>query len=281
MNIGYVMIIASMLIWGSIGIVVRGISQPPEVIVFFRVFIAFISMLIITRTKKGIEKIEKGNSIILLLVLSGVFLSLNWMFFFKAIKTTTVAAATLSYYTAPVLVTILSLTVLKEKLNIKTLFALILSFLGIFLMVFNFRSVSDIGSEGILYGLIAAFFYALVTISVKKLEGISSYNLVLFQTGISAILFMPSLRFIDKVDIGSIIQLIVIGTIHTSLALTLYFEGIKRVKVQHVGILSYIDPLSAVLFAFLFLQEIPDLLTGIGGVMILISTYIILGKSKK
>lgn len=280
MNIGYLMIITSMLIWGSIGLIVRWIDQPPEVIVFFRVFIGFISIIIIGLLK-GNRLVKKGKENWVLLILSGVFLALNWTLFFKAIKTTTVALATLSYYTAPVIVTILSFFVLKEKISNKTKLAIILSFLGIFIMVFSGGSVDvDFNPLGIVYGLMAALFYALVTITVKMLENVSSYRLVMIQTGISSIMFLPTLRGLNKVDMESIIFLIIIGTIYTSIALTLYFEGIKRVKVQHVGIISYIDPLSAVVFATIFLGEVPDMYTLIGGILILLSTYIVLKRKR-
>ncbi|MTI69166.1 MAG: EamA/RhaT family transporter [Firmicutes bacterium] len=282
MNRGYVMIIISMLLWGSIGLFVREINQPPEVIVFFRVFIAFISMLFIGRINK--EKINNKlvKKDLLYLLFGGIFLSLNWMFFFKAIKTTTIASATLSYYTAPVIVTYLSVIILKEVLNKKTLLAVFLSFLGIIIMILNPDVLNEnFNSIGVLYGLIAALFYALVTISGKKLSNISSKKIVLIQTLVASIMFLPALKNLNDFDMISFIFLLIIGIIHTSLALTLYFEGIKKIKVQHVGVLSYIDPLSAVIFGIIFLKEIPSIPTIIGGIFILLSTYVILKRKNK
>ncbi|MCY6354653.1 DMT family transporter [Clostridium sp. ZS2-4] len=284
MNLGYLIIVISMLIWGSMGVFVRHIDQMPQVIVFFRVFISFIVMGIvglIKKEKKSNKEYKMNKREYLLLLLSGVFISLNWMFFFKAIKITTIASATLSYYAAPIIVTVLSVFIIKEKINLRTLIAVGLSFSGIVFMTINGEGTSNnFNIQGVIYGLIAAFFYALVTISVKKLEKVSSYKIMMFQMGVSSLIFLPSLKQMNKFDIISLISIIIIGVVHTCMALRLYFEGIKRVKVQYVGVLSYIDPLSAVVLAVIFFSEVPGYTTIIGGALILIATYIILNNEK-
>lgn len=283
-NLGYLIIIISMLIWGSMGIFVRNIHQAPQVIVFFRVFIAFIIMGLvgfIKKEKKSNQEYKMNKKEYLLLLLSGVFISLNWMFFFKALKTTTIASATLSYYAAPIIVTILSVFILKEKINLRTLIAVVLSFVGIVFMTINGEGTSNsFNIQGVIYGVIAAFFYALVTISVKRLQKVSSYKIMMFQMGVSSLIFLPSLKQMNKFDIISLIFIIIIGVVHTCLALQMYFEGIKRVKVQYVGVLSYIDPLSAVVLAVIFFNEVPGYTTIIGGALVLTSTYIILNTKK-
>lgn len=280
MNIGYLFMISSMIIWGSIGIFVRYIDQPPEVIVFFRVFIAFVVLGILKFIKK--EDTTRGKLSLneyLILSMSGLFIALNWLFFFRAIKVTTIASATMSYYVAPVLVTILSVFLLKESINKKTLIAVGLSFSGIILMtLMGPQKGSDFNIIGVGYGLIAAFFYALVTISVKKLKDVPSHKICLFQMGISSLIFLPTIRHMKKFDSISLILMIIVGVIHTCIALNLYFEGIKRIKVQHVGVLSYIDPLGAVILGGIFFNEVPGISTIIGGGMILSATYIILKK---
>ncbi|UUV17667.1 EamA family transporter [Fusobacteria bacterium ZRK30] len=278
MNIGYLLMISSMIIWGSVGIFVRYIDQPPEVIVFFRVFIAFIVLGILKLTKKK-DSIDNKLSLkeYLILSMSGLFIALNWFFFFRAIKVTTIASATMSYYVAPVIVTLLSVFLLKESINKKTLIAVGLSFSGIILMtLMGSQKESGFNILGVGYGLIAAFFYALVTISVKKLKDVPSHKISLFQMGISSLIFLPVIRHMKRFNTMSLTLMIIVGVIHTCIALNLYFEGIKRIKVQHVGVLSYIDPLGAVILGGLFFNEMPGISTIIGGGMILSATYIIL-----
>jgi len=278
MNIGYLLMISSMIIWGSVGIFVRYIDQPPEVIVFFRVFIAFIVLGILKLIKKKDSTSSKLSfKEYSILSMSGLFIALNWLFFFRAIKVTTIASATMSYYVAPVLVTLLSVFLLKESINKKTLIAVGLSFSGIILMtLMGSQKESGFNILGVGYGLIAAFFYALVTISVKKLKDVPSHKITLFQMGISSLIFLPAIRNMKRFNTLSLILMIIVGVIHTCIALNLYFEGIKRIKVQHVGVLSYIDPLGAVILGGLFFNEMPGISTIIGGGMILSATYLIL-----
>ena len=278
MNIGYLLMISSMIIWGSVGIFVRYIDQPPEVIVFFRVFIAFIVLGVFRFIKReGSSSNKLSLKEYLILSMSGLFIALNWFFFFRAIKITTIASATMSYYVAPVIVTLLSVFLLKESINKKTLVAVGLSFSGVILMtLMGSQKGSNFSIVGGGYGLIAAFFYALVTISVKKLKDVPSQKISLFQMGISSLIFLPVIRHMNTFNTISLTLMIIVGVIHTCIALNLYFEGIKRIKVQHVGVLSYIDPLGAVILGGLFFNEMPGIPTIIGGGMILSATYIIL-----
>jgi RarD protein len=273
----YAAIIISMIIWGSVGIFTRYANQPPQVIVFFRVLSAclVLSPFMFKAEGRKTGKVNYG-----FLVLSGIFLSLNWLFFFKAVQTTTIAKATLSYYTAPILVTILSPLLLKEKLERRTVFSIILAFSGICLIIlFPLSGITSGDNVGILYGLAAAFFYSLVTISAKHLSGVSPVKLTFFQTFISAIIFLPFIIGRVNFDIGSILIMCSIGILHTSIALTLYFYGVKGIKVQHTGVLSYIDPLSAVLFGLVAFGEIPSIFIIAGGVLILVGSFIILKRA--
>jgi len=278
MNIGYLLMISSMIIWGSIGIFVRYIDQPPEVIVFFRVFITFIVLgLLKLIKKKDILKNKLSLKEYLTLSMSGLFIALNWFFFFKAIKVTTIASATMSYYVAPIIVTLLSVFLLKESIDKKTLVAVGLSFLGVVLMtLMGTQKGTNFSIVGVVYGLIAALFYALVTISVKKLKDVSSHKIILFQMGISSLIFLPAIKNIKSFNPTSLALMMIVGVVHTYIGLNLYFEGLKRIKVQHVGVLSYIDPLGAIILGGIFFNEIPEIPTIIGGGMILSATYIIL-----
>ena len=101
-------------------------------------------------------------------------------------------------------------------------------------------------------------------------------KIILFQMGISSLIFLPVIRHMKTFNISSLVLTIILGVIHTCIALNLYFEGIKKIKVQHVGVLSYIDPLGAVILGGVFFNEIPEISTIVGGGMILSATYIIL-----
>lgn len=285
--LGYVQIIIAMLIWGSAGVFGRWTQQPASVIVFYRVLfaaIALVAMRLVT-VGRGQDDAPTRRSRLpwRLLVFSGVALALNWLFFFRAVGTTTVANAVLAYYVAPVFVTLLSPLLLKERLEQRTIIAAGLAMIGLGVMTMQGGGLHGPDLLGIGYGLIAALFYALVTIAGKRLSGVAPDFIVLIQTTVAVVLLapfaLPRLPW-SAVQawptLGQLLILGVMGLVHTALALALYFKGMQQVKVQHVGVLGYLDPLSAVFFSWGFLHESPTLFTLVGGALILGATYLVL-----
>jgi RarD protein len=278
MNPAYLWIILSFLIWGSVGLFVRWAGLPSEVIVFYRVAVAFILLgayLLFRRQKPSLSAWKT-------VLLSGVALALNWVFFFKAIQTTTIANAVLSYYLAPVFVTLFTPLLLSESVEKSTWLAMAVSFTGIFLMI----DPSGTGFQGrdalgIFYGLIAALFYAMVTLLGKKTEGISPVMLVFWQTGISSLLLWPYAVGAGVLPPSSWAAVLALGAVHTALALVLYFSGLKKVRVQHVGVLAYLDPLSAILFSLAAFGEIPSSGAAVGGALILWSNWMIMRRQQQ
>jgi RarD protein len=278
-KLGYIFIISAMLIWGSVGVFARFIPQPSEVIVFYRVLFAFISLFLISIYKKDLHLNLKGNNKLLILTM-GVVLALNWIFFFKAIKITTIASATLSYYSAPIILTILSSLILKEDLTKKGIIAIGLGFVGISIMLLgsNSDSLASADLEGIIYGLIAATCYALFVLNNKLISNLSARYLTLLQTGIASLILLPFIIHYQLPDLRSLFLLFIVGILHTAIALILYIKGLRMIKVEDVGALSYLDPVSAIFFAMIFFGEIPGIVTLFGGGLILTGSYVVLSK---
>ncbi|TCS93148.1 DMT family transporter [Hazenella coriacea] len=275
MRIHYLWVIVALLIWGSVGLFVRWVNLPSEVIVFYRVIISFLvlGMFLLSKGVKW-EKVSWKW-----LLVSGLALSLNWVLFFKAIQTTTIANAVLSYNLAPVFVTLLSPWVLRERIEKKTWLAMGIAMVGVISLVGVSKEPMDsIDLQGISLGLTAAFFYAWVTLSGKKMEHHSSMQLVFWQTGLATLILTPYGLQQGWVGLPSLGILFILGTIHTALALVLYYKGLKKIKVQHIGVLAYLDPVSAVLFSMFLLGEIPSIGALLGGGLILASNYLILRK---
>ena len=122
------MLIVSMSIFGTIGLFVRNIPLPSSEIALYRAVLAAIligAFLLVTKQKIPFAKIKKE---IPLLVLSGVAMGFNWILLFEAYKYTTVSVATLSYYFAPVIVTVACPVLFKEKMGAKQIICFAESF---------------------------------------------------------------------------------------------------------------------------------------------------------
>lgn len=277
-----------MLIWGSVGIFARKAGTDPLITVTFRVIFAAVALgianLVGKRPGAPVGKASMGKWA--LLAFSGIALATNWLFFFKAVATTSVSNAVLSYYAAPVLVALASPLLLRERLEGRTIIATAMAFGGVFVMLYQpGQSLSSTDVLGIGYGLVAACFYAMVTITGRWLSDVPAARLVLIQCLTAVVVLVPAVLKTAgpgalAIPAGALGLLAVVGVVHTALALFLYFQGLRSVKVQHVGVLAYLDPVSAVLFAYVFLGEVPTAASIAGGVLVMAGSALLMKRPK-
>lgn len=262
----------AMAVFGTVGVFVRGIPLPSGEIALWRALlaVAMIGILLVLRGEK-IDFRSLGREAVLLFA-SGAALGINWMLLFEAYKRTTVSLATLSYYFAPVIVTILCPLVFKERLTKKQIFCFAGSTLGLVLITGVGGSGDDL--LGILFGLGAAVFYAMVVLINKLIKNIEPVGRTLLQFAAAIIILLPYVLLTDGVHItelrvGGWINLIIVGLVHTGLAYCMYFSAVGNLEGQSVAVLSYIDPLVAVLVSVTLLGERMSVWQAIGGLMIL------------
>lgn len=272
-------IILSMIIWGSLGLFVRNISLPSLDTAFLRAIIASAFLLLFKLfSKKHINKVSLKD--LVLLILSGIIIASNWLLLFQAYKYTTIANATLCYYTAPIFIILLSPIVLKEKLTLKKLLSVFVSLSGLCLIISQNVS-SKVSSYnhplGFLLGISAAALYASVILINKKIKNFSGVDRTVVQISVSAIFLLPFILYRNEIHITGmkmLLTILILGVLHTGIAYLLYFSAIEKVSAQKASLLSYIDPISAVLFGTLFLGEPLSAFQALGGGLIIFSTLI-------
>lgn len=275
-------IITAMLIFGSIGPFVKEINLSSSELAFFRGIIGSIFLICASLFIKQKLSVKSVKENLMLLILSGTAVGLNWILLFQAYKYTTISNATLSYYFAPIFVIILAPFVLKEKLTFLKVGCIIGAMLGLFLIVNN--GGSDTGglynhAVGILYGLSAAVFYASVILMNKFIKNLSAFETTLAQLIVATLVLLPYVLINDQMDFSavnfnSLIFILMLGIVHTGIAYFLYFSSLKDLKGQTIAVLSYIDPISAVIIAAIFLAESMSLIQMVGGIFILGSTFL-------
>ena len=267
------MLIISMVTFGTIGLFVKGIALSSAEIALWRAVLAAALIgifLLITRQKIPFKKIKKE---IPLLLASGCAMGINWIFLFEAYKYTSVSVATLSYYFAPVVVTLLCPILFKEKMTAKSWICFGASTLGIVLIT----GLSGGGSNnllGIIFGLSAALFYATVIILNKFIKNVGGIHRTFLQFISAIITLLPYVLLTGGIHVttlngSGLMYLLVVGLIHTGITYCLYFSSLGELKGSDVAILSYIDPLVAVLISVFILYESMTLPQIIGGALIL------------
>ena len=268
------MLIAAMTVFGTLGIFVRNIPISSGELSLCRAILAALLIgvfLLLTKQTLPISGMKKE---VPLLLVSGVVMGVNWILLFESYRYTTVSLATLSYYFAPVIVTVASPLLFHERLTAKQIICFAMSTVGLVMIT----GIGDLGSGtnliGILFGLGAAVFYAGVILLNKFIKNVEGIHRTFFQLLAAIVVLIPYVLLTGGMTLGNLsgigwANLLIVGLIHTGVAYCLYFSALKELPGQKSAILSYLDPLVAVLLSVTVLGESMTLWQALGGMLIL------------
>lgn len=268
------MVAASMAVFGTLAPFVRNIAVTSGELALYRAVLAAVligTFLAVTGQRIPVRKLGKD---LVLLLFSGVAMGFNWILLFEAYKYTAVSVATLSYYFAPVIVTVVSPILFREKMTAKQIVCFVMSTIGIVLIT----GIGEMGGGtdhiGILFGLSAAVLYATVVLLNKFIKQVEGIHRTFLQFLAAIVVLIPYVVVNGGMTLGNLdrlgwICLLVVGLIHTGIAYCLYFTALKEVSGQEAAILSYVDPLVAVLISVTVLGESLNFWQAMGGVLIL------------
>lgn len=276
----YAALIGSMLIFGTLGVVRRYVPLSSAMLALCRGALGSVFLLIFVLVRGGKLKLPERKAT-LWLVLTGAIMGLNWMLLFEAYSYTTVAAATMCYYMQPTIVILLSPLVFRERLSGRKLACAAAAIVGMLfvsgVLSGGIGQVRDI--RGIAFGLGAAALYAAVIILNKKVVVEDIYAKTVIQLAGAALVMIPYVLLTEGVpeltltaaDIGMVL---LVGIVHTGITYALYFGSMQRLKAQTVAVMSYIDPVFALLLSAAVLHESLTPLGILGAVLIIGSAVI-------
>ena len=268
------MLVVSMTIFGTLGLFVRNIPVSSGELALYRAVLAALLIavfLMVTGQRIPFANIKKE---VPLLLASGVAMGINWILLFQAYKYTTVSLATLSYYFAPVIITVVCPILFREKLTGKQIVCFVMSTTGLVMIT----GIGEIGGGndfiGILFGLGAAVFYATVILLNKFIKNVEGIHRTFLQFISAIVILTPYVMLTSGVTLGSMngfgwVNLLIVGLIHTGVTYCMYFSSLKELPGQKAAILSYIDPLVAVLISVTILGETMTWQQVVGGILIL------------
>ena len=275
------MFVSSMLIFGTIGVFRRYIPVSSAFLAFSRGVLGGLCILLFLRLKDKKAEGKIPRRALLGLIVSGMLIGINWILLFEAYNHTTVAVATLCYYMQPTIVMLLSPLVFRERLTGKKAGCAAVAVLG---MVLVSGVIGDSGApggspRGVLLGLGAAVFYSAVVIMNNRIRGIDAERKTILQLLSAGLVMVPYLLLTGGFSAegftpSAIALLLIVGIVHTGIAYVLYFGSMDGLRVQSVAILSYIDPVSALLFSAFILREPLTIPNIIGAVMIIGSAVV-------
>ncbi|QCT93707.1 DMT family transporter [Caminibacter mediatlanticus TB-2] len=268
---GLIEMLGATFLWGSVPIMGIYSHLPSGVFVFFRVLFGAPFILYFAIKRGGIKEFFKLKPFWPLL-LSGIMLGVNWVFFFWALNMTDVSTVVVIYYAGPIISILLASIFLKEKLTIYIILSSILAFLGVIISIkggINFSKGAFIALlAAISYGLLG--FFSKIATMYHRAVSVTAWQMI-----ISIIITLPFL-FLNEwhfTYVGIIIAIIT-GIFHTALALFLWYDALNYIKVSNASIMQYLDIVFAIGFAYLFLHQIPDIYQIIGAILIIFAGII-------
>lgn len=273
-------LIASMTIFGTIGIFVRYIPLPSAAIAFVRGLIGSLCLLALVYMKGDRIDSAAVRRHLPVLVMSGAAIGFNWILLFEAYRYTTVATATMCYYFAPVLV-IAASPLVGERLTRRKVLCILASLVGM-VFVSGMAEGGLPGADelrGVLLGLGAAALYASSMLMNRRLTALRAYDKTIFQLGAATAVILPYMLLTGGFGGAELtgrvmILLAVVGVIHTGVAYACYFGCMKSLRAQTVAIFSYLDPVVAIILSATILRENVSLLALAGAALILGSAIV-------
>ena len=272
-SIAKLLMASAMFIFGTLAPFVRNVEISSGALALYRAVMASLMVggyLLLSGQKISVRSSRRE---LVLLLISGAAMGINWILLFEAYKYTTVSVATLSYYFAPVIVMVVCPILFKERLGKKQIACFVMSTLGLVLIT-GTAGGGEQDMLGIAFGLGAALFYASVMLLNKFIKGVKGLHRTFVQFLAAVIVLLPYVAVSGGFSLGGLTKLgwgslIIVGIVHTGITYCMYFSAIKELSGQQVAILSYVDPLVAVLVSVVWLKEAMTLPQIVGGVLIL------------
>ena len=266
----YGMYILSMLIFGTNGYVVSHISFQGSQVVLFRTLIGGVVLTALVLLRGGFDR-DAVRAEALPLLLGGAALGFNWVALFEAYRLLNVSLATLIYYVGPMLILLLSPVLFREKLTGRKLLAVCIVAVGL-IFISGSIALGGMNLIGLLTAVVSALFYAALIAFNKRISRTGGMQTAAIELDVAFVVVLIYVLLTVGIPIPKTSDLpfiALIGLVNTGLAYLLYFSGLQRLPGQSVALISYVDPVSALLFSAVLLHESMTTVQLIGAVLII------------
>jgi drug/metabolite transporter (DMT)-like permease len=244
--------------WGFISIIVAGVGLSAGALGFYRLVLAALVVLAGVVLLRRVDLL-RVPVLRLRLVLLGAVLGIHWFLFFATVKLSTVAVAILLIYTAPIFLALLAPLVLPEERSLVALSALVPAAVGLALIALAGEEGASVDPVAVATGLAAAITYAAAVIVAKQVVARLSVPAVQFWTyAVAGVVLLPALGFGGRIlpsGSAEAVYVLVLGIVFTALSGFLYVWLLRKVTAQAIGILAYLEPVSAALLAWVILDQ--------------------------
>ena len=259
----------AVMLFSISGVVGQFVEIPSVLVAMGRVICSSILLFIIAKVKKESLKLESKKDYILIM-LTGAVLAVHWTTFFQSIQVSSVAIGTITFSTFPLFITFIEPIIFKEKIKMRSIVNAIILLIGVLITVPEFSMENQV-TVGIVWGMISSFTYAIITLANRYFSKKYIGRVVcLYEQGTAAIVLLPAAFLVPAVwRPQDIVGVLVIGFVCTAFAYSLYVSAQKGVRAQTAGIISGMETVYGIVYALIFLSEVPSGREILGGIVIL------------
>ena len=259
----------AVMLFGLAGVVAQFVEVSAVMVALGRVVCSSAVLLVIALVKKDRLRLDSKKDVFLI-ILTGAVMAAHWTTFFQSIQVSTVAIGTITFSTFPLFLTFLEPVVFHEKIRRQSIISAVILFIGVLITIPEF-SMANHTTIGIIWGMICSLTYAVLTLANRYFSArYAARTICLYEQGSAAIVLLPALFLVDTTwraqDFAGVAF---VGFVCTAFAHSLYVTAQKSVKAQTAGIVSGMETVYGIVYALLFLGEIPSIRELVGGAIIL------------
>ena len=269
--------------WGLVAVLVAAIDLGAPALAFLRLAIATATLGLVAVVSRADVRAQ-GR--LRMLVPLGVLQAAHWLLFFEAVKLGSVALAVLTFYTAPILLAATAPRVLGESTSRIVLVALPIGAVGITLVALaGDESGGHASATAIAAGLGSAATFAAIVLLSKRLlqDGTSPLTIALWDCGVGTVTLLPVLVLADRVlpsGLGDWSAVLTLGIVFTGLSTLAYASILRHVSAQVAGLLTFLEPVSAVVLAALLLDN-PLTAATLGGGLLVVAAGVLVIRDQR
>jgi len=261
---------------GSIGTMVSYATMPASMLLVVRMAFATVALGGLVVPRRLLVTLRAPGVPVRVLAISAT-LAGNLLLYFLAIRETGVSVAIFLSYLAPVYLAVVAPLVFHERTEPAVYLALLVSLGGMALILVPGLAEARLSLLGLLYAWGAGVLYAVYLLFGKSLQRrhVPSTAVVFAQSAFTTLAVLP-LGLYEVVGrytptATDLVIGLLLGVVTTAFSFSLFMDGLRYMKVQHAPIMGYLEPVSAPVYAFVFLGERPSPWTIAGGVLIVVA----------
>lgn len=259
----------AVMLFGLSAVLGQFVTAPAVIVAGGRVICSSLLLFLLSIAGRASLKL-KSRKDYGIAVFAGIILAVHWTTFFQAIQSSSVAIGTITFSTFPLFLTFLEPLLFREKLKVTSVLSAVVLLLGVFITIPEFSLENQI-TIGILWGMVSSLSYAVLSLANRYLSrSYAARTVCLYEQGTAAVVLLPAM-FLVKTSwtTQNILGIAAIGFICTAFAHSLYVAAQRKVKAQTAGIISGMETVYGIVYALLFLGEVPGIRELIGGAVIL------------